>query len=211
MFTNNDWRGVGGEYFAEEDISKTTSGVGGIFSWSGYKQTTSGRVREGWIFKIGLDLEKQYLNQKSVQMSQYLKVIAWNKNIIVSIHPSIHHSISQFKELWNVARFLWNLADISMLKRLIRARLSQTQQKIEITRSAIYCYSTEIFRFHRVLYFTWFIQTSKLSSVTCRSPPCWRWMRASIWTQSDILRNKQGEHRIFQNSNIAENGVLGSV
>ena len=158
-----------GEYLAEADVYKqwlkrgggwilcrrgykqTTSGVGGIFSWSGYKQTTSGRVREGWIFKIGLDLEKQYLNQKSVQMSQYLKVIAWNKNIIVSIHPSIHHSISQFKELWNVARFLWNLADISMLKRLIRARLSQTQQKTEITWSAINCYSTEIFRFHRVL------------------------------------------------------------
>ena len=32
---------------------------------------------------------------------------------------------------------LWNLADISMLKRLIRARLSQTQQKTEITRSAV--------------------------------------------------------------------------
>ena len=46
---------------------------------------------------------------------------------------------------------LWNLADISMLKRLIRARLSQTQQKTEITWSAINCYSTEIFRFHRVL------------------------------------------------------------
>ena len=128
-------------------------------------------------------------------MSQYLKVIAWNKNIIVSIHPSIHHSISQFKELWNVARFLWNLADISMLKRLIRARLSQTQQKIEITRSAIYCYSTEIFRFHRVLYCTWYIQTSKSSSVTCRSPPCWRRIRAAIWARSDILWNKQGEHR----------------
>ena len=161
-----------GEYLAEADVYKqwlkrgggwilcrrgynqTTSGVGGIFSWSGYKQTTSGRVREGWIFKIGLDLEKQYLNQKSVQMSQYLKVIAWNKNIIVSIHPSIHHSISQFKELWNVARFLWNLADISMLKRLIRARLSQTQQKTEITRSAVNCYSTEIFRFHSMFVFS---------------------------------------------------------
>ena len=161
--------------------------MGGIFSWSGYKQSTSGRVREGWIFKIGLDLEKQYLNQKSVQMSQYLKVIAWNKNIIVSIHPSIHHSISQFKELWNVARFLWNLADISMLKRLIRARLSQTQQKIEITRSAIYCYSTEIFRFHRVLYCTWFIQTSKVPSVTCRRTPCWRWTGTAARTRSAIL------------------------
>ena len=48
------------------------------------------------------------------------------------------------------ARLLWNLADISMLKRLIRARLSQTQQKIEITRSSINCYSTEIFRFHSI-------------------------------------------------------------
>ena len=211
MFTNNDWRGVGGEYFAEEDISKTTSGVGGIFSWSGYKQSTSGRVREGWIFKIGLDLEKQYLNQKSVQMSQYLKGIAWNKNIIVSIHPSIHHSISQFKELWNVARFLWNLADISMLKRLIRARLSQTQQKIEITRSAIYCYSTEIFRFHRFCIVHDSFKHLSHHHLTCRSPPCWRWVRAAIWTRSDILWNKQGEHRIFQNSNMAENGVLGSV
>ena len=36
-----------------------------------------------------------------------------------------------------VAQLLWNLADISMLKRLIRARLSQTQQKTEITRSAV--------------------------------------------------------------------------
>ena len=157
--------GKRGEYLAEADVYKQwlKRGGGWILCRRGYKQTTSGRVREGWIFKIGLDLEKQYLNQKSVQMSQYLKVIAWNKNIIVSIHPSIHHSISQFKELWNVARFLWNLADISMLKRLIRARLSQTQQKIEITRSAIYCYSTEIFRFHRVLYCAWFIQTSKSS------------------------------------------------
>ena len=48
---------------------------------------------------------------------------------------------------------LWNLADISMLKRLIRARLSQTQQKTEITRSAVNCYSTEIFRFHSMFVF----------------------------------------------------------
>ena len=48
---------------------------------------------------------------------------------------------------------LWNLADISMLKRLIRARLSQTQQKTEITWSAINCYSTEIFRFHSMFAF----------------------------------------------------------
>ena len=49
-----------------------------------------------------------------------------------------------------MASLLWNLADISMLKRLIRARLSQTQQKIEITRSSINCHSTEIFRFHSI-------------------------------------------------------------
>ena len=56
-----------------------------------------------------------------------------------------------------MAWLLGNLADISMLKRLIRARLSQTQQKIEITRSAINCYSTEIFRFHSMVG-TWFIK-----------------------------------------------------
>ena len=49
-----------------------------------------------------------------------------------------------------LAQLLWNLADISMLKRLIRARLSQTQQKTEITRSAVKCYSKEIFRFHSI-------------------------------------------------------------
>ena len=48
-----------------------------------------------------------------------------------------------------------------MLKRLIRARLSQTQQKTEITRSAVDCYSTEIFRFHSIFGFsTWIIKHS---------------------------------------------------
>ena len=50
-----------------------------------------------------------------------------------------------------------------MLTRLIRARLSQTQQKIEITRSSINCHSTEIFRFHSI-YGHWTWSTYKLIS-----------------------------------------------
>ena len=70
---------------------------------------------------------------------------AEKENVSISIILKERSPILQY-----VAQLLWNLADISMLKRLIRARLSQTQQKTEITWSAIICYSTEIFRFHRI-------------------------------------------------------------
>ena len=73
---------------------------------------------------------------------------AEKENVSISIILKERSPILQY-----VAQLLWNLADISMLKRLIRARLSQTQQKTEITRSAVNCYSTEIFRFHSMFVF----------------------------------------------------------
>ena len=68
-----------------------------------------------------------------------------------------------------LAQLLWNLADISMLKRLIRARLSQTQQKTEITRSAVNCHSTEIFRFHSMFVFSTLIIQAIISYLYTKS------------------------------------------
>ena len=94
MFTNNDWRGVGGGYFAEEDIIKQPVGWGGYLAEADIsKQPVEGWGRSEYLYdadvfkqaveeggggvnhlaeidiregkgKIGLDLEKQIFESK---------------------------------------------------------------------------------------------------------------------------------------------------
>ena len=62
MFTNNDWRGVGGEYFAEEDISKQPVGWGGYLAEADIsKQPVEGWGRSEYLYDA--DVFKQAVEE----------------------------------------------------------------------------------------------------------------------------------------------------